>query len=104
MKYGQFEYLVIPFELCNVLKMFQSYINSLLQEYLNIFSTAYLDNILIYSKNNEKHTGQVLKVLKQMREKSLQLDIDKCEFSVTEVKYLSLIVITKKIRIDPKKV
>ena len=76
----------------------------MLQEYLDIFYTAYLDNILIYSKNNKKHTSQVLKVLKQLREKSLQLNIDNCEFSVTEVKYLSLIVTIKEIRIDPKKV
>ena len=39
-----------------------------------------------------------------MRKKGLQLDIDKYEFSVTEVKYLGLIVTTKKICIDPEKV
>ena len=92
------------FKLCNAPRTFQSYINSLLQEYLDVFYTAYLDNILIYSKNDEKHMGQMLKVLKQMQEKSLQLDIDKCEFFVTEMKYLSLIVTIKGIYMDPEKV
>ena len=103
-RYGQFEYLVMLFGLCNALRTFQSYINSLLQEYLEVFCTAYLENILICSENNKEHTSQMLKILKQMREKDLQLNIDKCEFSVTKVKYLGLIVTTKRICMDPEKV
>ena len=63
MRYGQFEYLVMPFGLCNIPGMFQSYINSSLQEYLDVFCTAYLDDILIYSKNDKEHMDYVLKVL-----------------------------------------
>ena len=48
-QYGQFEYLVMLFKLCNTSSTFQSYINESLREYLDIFCTAYLDNILIYS-------------------------------------------------------
>ena len=92
------------FGLCNAPETFQSYINSLLQEYLDVFCTAYLDDILIYSENNKKHTDYVLKVLKQLQKKGFQLDINKCEFSVTEVKYLRLIVTTEGIRMDPEKV
>ena len=103
-RYGQFEYLVIPFGLCNTLGMFQSYINSLLQKYLDVFCTAYLNNILIYSENDKKYTDYILKVLKWLWEKDLQLDIDKCEFSVIEIKYLGLIVTTEGICIDPEKV
>ena len=103
-RYGQFEYLVMPFGLCNAPGTFQSYINSLLQEYLDVFCTAYLDDILIYSKNNKEHMDHMLKVLKRLRKKGLQLDIDKCEFSVTEMKYLRLIVITKGIYMDSDKV
>ena len=46
----------------------------------------------------------MLKILKQMREKIFQLDIDKCEFFITERKYFKLIVTTKNIRIDPENV
>ena len=84
--------------------MFQSYINSLLQEYLNVFYIEYLNDILIYSKNNKKHMNHMLKVLKWLQEKGLQLDIDKCEFFITEVKYLRLIVTIKSICIDLDKV
>ena len=103
-RYGQFEYLVMPFGLCNAPGTFQSFINDTVREYLDIFCTAYLDDVLIYSGNEEEHSGQVLKVLKRLQERGLQVDIDKCEFSVTEVKYLGLIVTPDGIKMDPEKI
>lgn len=103
-RYGQFEYLVMPFGLCNSPGTFQSYINSSLREFLDVFCTAYLDDILIYSNNKKEHTEHVLKVLRRLKDNNLQLDVDKCEFSVTEVKYLGLIVTTKGIKMDEEKV
>lgn len=94
----------MPFGLCNAPGTFQGYINSSLLEYLDIFCTAYLDDVLIYSDNEKDHSEQVLKVLKRLRKKGLQIDIDKCEFLVTEVKYLGLIVTTEGIKMDEEKV
>lgn len=51
MCYGLFEYLVMPFGLTNGPASFQHYMNDVLQEYLDIFCTAYLDDILIYSNS-----------------------------------------------------
>jgi hypothetical protein len=79
-RYGQFEYLVMPFGLCNAPGTFQSYINETVREYLDVFCTAYLDDILIYSNDEKEHTDHVLKVLYRLRDRGLQLDIDKCEF------------------------
>ena len=53
--YGLFEYLVMSFELCEASSFFQSYINDILWDCLNIFVTAYIDDILIYSKNRKDH-------------------------------------------------
>ena len=103
-RYGQFEYLVMPFGLCNAPGTFQSYINNAVREYLDIFCTAYLDDILIYSESEKNHDEQVLKVLKKLREKGLQVDIDKCEFKVTKVKYLGLIITTEGIQMDAEKI
>ena len=66
MRHDQFKYLVIPFRLCNAPGTFQSYINNFLREYLDVFYTAYLDNILVYSTKKEEHTGHMLDVLKQL--------------------------------------
>jgi hypothetical protein len=59
---GNFKSKVLPFRLCNKLATFQRYINKTLFDYLNVFCTAYINNILIYSQNakeHEKHVKQV---------------------------------------------
>jgi reverse transcriptase-like protein/integrase-like protein len=103
-RYGQYEYLVMPFGLCNAPGTFQGYINDTVREYLDTFCTAYVDDILVYSETEEEHTEHVLKVLQKLKERNLQLDIDKCEFDTKEVKYLGLVITTEGIRKDPTKV
>ena len=53
--FGLFEYLVMPFDLCNGLASFQNYINDTLWEYLNVFCIMYLNDILIYSEIEAEH-------------------------------------------------
>ena len=60
--------------------------------------------MLIYSTDEKEHTKQVLKVLKQLPDRGLQIDVDKCEFLVKRVKYLGLIISTNGISMDPEKV
>ena len=103
-RYGQFKYFIMLFGLCNAPETFQSYIYSSLQEYLDVFCTAYLDNVLVYSTNEEEHTEHMLKILKQLQDRRLQINVNKCEFSVKRVKYLGLIISTNCITMDPKKV
>ena len=53
--YSLFKYLIMFFKLCEVSSFFQSYINDILWDCLNIFITVYIDDILIYSKNRKNH-------------------------------------------------
>lgn len=103
-RYGQFEYLVMPFGLCNAPGTFQSLINEAIREYLDDFSTAYLDDILCYSQTREEHVQHVRKILQRMRDFKLQLDIRKCRFIAIEVKYLGMYISTEGLRMDPIKV
>ena len=50
-RYGQFEYQIMFFGLSNALASFQSYINKILAEELNIFVIVYLDDFFIYTKD-----------------------------------------------------
>ena len=103
-RYGLFEYLVMPFGLCNGPASFQNFINDTLREYLDVFCTAYLDDILIYSETAEEHEQHVKLILEKLRKAGLQVDITKCEFEVESVEYLGLVVTTEGTRMDPKKV
>lgn len=103
-RYGLFEYNVMPFGLCNAPATFQAFINEVLREYLDVFCTAYLDDILIYSNTMHEHISHVGKVLSKLQEAGLYLDIDKCDFHVTRVKYLGLIITTDGVEMDQKKI
>ena len=102
--FSLFEYLIMPFDLCNSSVSFQNYINDTLQEYLNNFCTVYLDDILIYSEIEAEHKIHVKRVLQKLREADLQADITKCTFHIKKILYLELIIITKEIKMNLAKV
>ena len=101
---GAYLYKVMPFGLTNGPANWQHYINNILFEYLNEFAQAYLDDILVYSKNLSEHREHVRKVLLKLREAGLYVDIDKCEFHVQKTAFLGVIVSTDGIQMDPAKV
>ena len=92
------------FRLANGPSSFQNYINDVLHGILDLFCTAYIDDILIYSNSKKKNKEHVCRVLTALRKGGQQADIDKCEFHVTEVNYLGLVITSNRIRIDPHKV
>lgn len=103
-RYGLFESLVMPFGLSNAPATFQARINEVLRPFLDIFCTAYIDDMLVYSNSLSEHRKHVDAVLQALMEAGLQLDIKKCEFEVQEVTYLGMIVSTSGVKMDPKKV
>jgi hypothetical protein len=58
----------------------------------------------VYSNTPKEHTKHVLKVLRWLLDRGLYININKCEFSVKEVKYLGLIISIEGIKMDLKKV
>ncbi|KAG0157774.1 hypothetical protein PDIDSM_4959 [Penicillium digitatum] len=83
---------------------FQRFINDTLREYLDCFCTAYLDDILIYSRTRAEHIEHVRKVLQRLREAGLFAKLSKCEFCVSETKFLGIIIGEDGIRMDPDKI
>jgi len=94
----------MPFRLVNTSNTFQYFVNDVLCPFLDVFCTAYIDNILVYSNNLEDHWKHVQAILQALQEAGLQLDVDKCEFHKTEVLYLGLIIMTNSICMDPAKI
>lgn len=103
-RYGLFESLVMPFGLTNAPAAFQKFINDVLRPFLDRFCTAYLDDILIYSNNIEEHRSHVKQVLEALSAVGLHLKPEKCEFHRDQVNYLGMVISSKGVSMDPRKV
>jgi hypothetical protein len=103
-RFGLYEYLVIPFGLTNALATFQAYINNVLRKYLDVFIVVYLDDILVYSKTYEEHVQHVRYVLTALRDADLRIKAEKTEFYKQEVKFLGYIVSREGLKMDSKKI
>ena len=95
----------MPFGLTNAPATFQASINITLCEYLDIFVTAYFNDILIYTKGTLKEHIQVVKKdFKALQEADIRLRPDKCKFHVKTVKFLGSIITRDGTQMDDKKV
>ena len=102
--YGHFEYTVMPFGLTNAPATFQAYINKALSDMLDLCVVVYLDDILIYSMNEEDHERNVRMVLDRLRAYNLYCKLSKCAFNVDTVNFLGFVVSPKGIHMEPARV
>ncbi|KAL4324655.1 hypothetical protein GQ457_11G030700 [Hibiscus cannabinus] len=102
--YRRFEFLVMPFRLTNALATFMDLMNRLFKPYLDKFVVAFIDNILIYSRNKDEHAEHLRIVLQTLREHQLFAKFSMCEFWLSEFAFLGHVISTKGIMVDPKKV
>ena len=103
-RYGHFEFLVMPFGLCNAPATFQAFLNDVLRECLDTVVVIYLDDILIYSQDKATHTADVRRVLQLLSDAQLQVNLEKCEFGVEKVEFLGYIISPEGVSMDPAKV
>src|SRR5947207_8334029 len=92
------------FDLKNEFNIFQHYINNKLYDFLDVFMTVYIDDILIYLSTLSEHQKHVQMILEQLQEADLQCDIKKCKFHVMKIMYLNLIVFCNDIKMNSVKI
>ena len=75
-----YKYIIISFKLINASAMFQIYINNILKEHLNVFVIIYLDNILLYLKNEKDYKKHVKQILNTLKKVNLRIILVKSQF------------------------
>nr|ABI34336.1 hypothetical protein SDM1_41t00011 [Solanum demissum] len=102
-QYGHFEFVVMSFGLTNAPTAFMALMNRLFRHYLDMFLTVFIDDILIYSRSENKHMNRLRIVLQVLKDHQLYAKFSKCVFWLKSVAFLSHIVSSKGIEVDPKK-
>jgi hypothetical protein len=103
-RFGHYEFVIIPFGLTNAPIVFMSLMNDIFGKYLDHFVQVFLDEILIYSKNEREHEEHLRVVLSCLRENKLYGKLSKCSLFQKEIHYLGHIISGEGISFDPEKV
>ena len=94
----------MSFGLTNAPTYFMSMMNKVFMEFLDKFVVVFIDDILIYSKNEEEHKEHLRLVLEKLREHQLYAKFSKCEFWLKKVGFLGHVISGEGITVDPSKV
>jgi hypothetical protein len=103
-RYGLYEYLVMPFGLTNAHAYFMYLMNSVFLLELDKFVIVFIDDNLVYSKNEEDHAEHLRIVLTRLRDHQLYAKFSKCEFWLRTVPFLGHVLSKNGILVDPSKV
>jgi len=94
----------MPFGVTNAPAIFMDYMNRIFRPWLDKFVVVFIDNILIYPKNQEEHAQHLRVVLDVLREHQLYGKLSKCKFWLKEVQFLGHVISAQGIVVDPTKV
>jgi len=78
--YGHYEFMVLPFGLTKAPTTFMSLMHGIFRPYLDKFVLIFINDILIYSKNQEEHKEHLRIVFQTLRENQLNAKYNKCDF------------------------
>nr|GEU86592.1 putative reverse transcriptase domain-containing protein [Tanacetum cinerariifolium] len=103
-RYGHYEFQVMPFGLTNAPTVFMDLMNRVCKHYLDKFIIFFIDDILIYSKDEKEHEEHLKEILELLKEEKLYAKFSKCEFWIPKVQFLGHVIDSRGIHVDPAKI
>ncbi|GJX28927.1 putative nucleotidyltransferase, ribonuclease H [Tanacetum coccineum] len=103
-RYGHYEFQVMPFGLTNAPAVFMDLMNRVCKPHLDKFVIVFIDDILIYSRNEKEHEEHLKTILELLKKEELYAKFSKCEFWINTVKFLGHVIDSSGIHVDPAKI
>nr|GEV72898.1 putative reverse transcriptase domain-containing protein [Tanacetum cinerariifolium] len=103
-RYGHYEFQVMPFGLTNALVVFIDLMNRVCKPYLDKFVIVFIDDILIYSKDEKENEEHLKAILELLKKEELYAKFSKCEFWIPKVQFLGHVIDSQGIHVDPAKI
>jgi len=86
--YGNYQFKVMPFGLCNAPGTFQREMNRIFFPLIGRCLFVYIDDLIVFSNSYEEHLDDLFEVFKIIRENGLKLNLEKCNFFQNKVELL----------------
>ncbi|GJV02797.1 putative reverse transcriptase domain-containing protein [Tanacetum coccineum] len=103
-QYGHYEFQVMPFGLTNAPAVFMDLMNRVCKPYLDKFTIVFIDDILIYSRDEKEHEEHLKTILELLKKEELYAKFSKCKFWIHTVKFLGHVINSSGIHVDPTKI
>ena len=78
--------------------------NNILSNFLDNFVVVFIDDILIYSENEQEHKEHWKMIMQVLREQQLYAKFNKCDLFKDKIQYLGHVVPKDGISVDPDKI
>ena len=101
---GQYEYTVMPFGLKTAPAIFQGMMSDIFADLLGQNVLIYLDDILIFSRDEDSHVDHVRDVLSRLQEHRLLAKREKCVFHTKQVVFLGYVISDTGVSVSQEKV
>jgi transposase InsO family protein len=101
---GLYEWLKMPFGLCNAPSTFQRLMDTVILPEYRSFIETYIDDVMTHSASFDEHILHLEKLLQSLTKHNLTVKLSKCKFAQRKVKFLGHIISHKQIKMNPESV